>query len=490
VAADPDRISEPIAFSLLDGEIARRPETIRRVPFDLFLERAYWFRARSFNRSIVPLEHARPGDEQVVVHGRVADLKAKSVEPISLDGLASLPSVVSVVVDAAVVARQPLPQVRELIVVNRFRPTVGEETLRNLPGLVSLSLGAARGKRDFDLTVLAAMNALRDLRFDASVARSIAPLEQLRSLERLRIEGTTGESIAPAAKLTALRFLALEAWKGMRALGALGRLERVELSDVTVSTLTAFARWEGLRELWLSGRGLRSIEGIGAMKSLDSLGLQVTGVRDLAPLAAAQHLRRLVLGNPDRVDDLSPIAALRHLRSLEISMGTVATIGRLPSVAFVRGLDELEVFELRGGVVADGRLEPLFDLPRLKRVWLLGDYGDQLAELRRRRPELVVENVPATLTERRATEIGAVRVEHLEEDGVWSISQDLTGALSVSDNFKAEELIRRELRKREPGLLERLDLDADADFVAITGPEEKDLRRVAQLISAIAEHRP
>lgn len=454
-------LSAPIAFSLQKGEAPARPAGPRRLPFDLCFERAYWFAAKPYARAIVPIELARPGDEQVVAHGQLG----LDEPPLSIDRLAEISSVTSLVVDRPVVAYRLLPQIRELIVVNYIR-TVDEATLCNLPGLERLCLGPTASASKIDLGALS-MPRLRDLRFHAFVIQSIAPLAHFATLERLRIDGATKESIAPLASLSALRFLAVEGWKGMRELGRLEGLEHLELNEVSVSSLSGFRGWRNVRKLWLSGRRLRSLEGIETMRSLEDLGLAVTGVSDLRPLAAAQELRRLVLVHPDRVTDFAAIGALRRLRSLEIRFGGTRTM-KLSDISFLRGLDELRELAVEGALVPE----------------------DQLAALGRGKPQLAIKYVPPSTDERPGTSIGAVRVERLEEDGVWSIFQDLTGVLGVADNYKAEELIRKELRRREPDLLARLEFDSEADAVGITGPDEKDLRRVAQIIGSIAEHRP
>jgi len=124
-------------------------------------------------------------------------------QPVSIDFLIDYPSVTSVVANQIVRARRPLPQIRELFVLNRSQ-TVDQETLSNLPGLVSLSLGSAFVTQaveledyetyDFnsdkiDLSVLCSMPDLRDLRFNAFLARSIEPLQEMEGLERLGLSG-------------------------------------------------------------------------------------------------------------------------------------------------------------------------------------------------------------------------------------------------------------------------------------------------------------
>ena len=215
------------SYILAEGEELRRPEVIRRLSFDYLFPRAYWFEAAPFARHIVPIELVEPGDVQVVVYKKAGELRP---EPLDIDFLADFPTIISVVANRLVTARRPLPHIRELFVVNNAT-TVDQETLSNLPGLVSLSLGSGFVSRELeleeietydweadklDLNVLRCMPDLRDLRLHALAAHSIEPLGYLDTLERLRIEGFhRGRSASHLGSLRKLRWLALEDRTGL-----------------------------------------------------------------------------------------------------------------------------------------------------------------------------------------------------------------------------------------------------------------------------------
>ncbi len=487
-------------FSLREGESARRPDVVGRLGFDHVYGRAYISAAAPLAGSIVPIEHVRPGDEQVVVRGRWGEREA----PLSIDFLADVPSVQSVVVDRPVMASRPLPGIRELFVVND-RVTLDRETLTHLPGLVSLSLGsglrdsaapegvAARApvRAGLDLAVLQGMPTLRDLRFRADAAESIEPLGSLRTLERLRVEGVPStRSARLLAPLHRLRWLAVEYWTALRSLRGLSHLERVELMGAALPDLRAFTDWLRLRSLALNGRAVKSLEGIGGLAALEELFLGGIGARDLAPLAGLPRLRRLQIVGAERVEDLAQLAHIGSLRSLALVLGTVARTEHVASLDFVAGLTRLEELDILGAVIDDGRLEPLLGLPALRRVRLAGSFGDGVERLRRRNPACAINVVPVEPADSRpASAVGPLAIR-AEGDGTWAIVQDLSDLLGVDDNFAADRRIRGALRRFDPGLLARLELDPDADFVSLRARSEADIRRAAQLVRDLFDAPP
>jgi hypothetical protein len=480
-------------FALAKGEEIRRLDIVARLTFDDLCQWTRPFETALFQspllpagrlaRSIVPAELARPGDQQVVVHSRDGEPHAP---PLCIDFLADLPSVVSVVADRQVEARRQLPQVRELLEVGYFSQPVDRETLANMPGLVSLSLGTGWGSEKCDLEVLRAAPGLRDLHFQALAVRSIEPLAFLKGIERLRIDGIASERAShPLAGLTRLRFVHLECWKGLHILAGLENLELVSLMDASLANLKAFKAWRKVRSLALSGRGVRSLEGIDALESLEQLFLGGPAIRDLKPLRQAKNLRLLKLIHCDRVEDFAPLGQMKNLRSVVIYLGSPSTTGHVSTISFLAGLEQLEEFELRGAVIDDGRLDVLLDLPKLRRVMLLGDFGHQLERLCRHKPECTVEIVPLPGESAIETiQAGSVTIRKYDE-GSWSIFQDLTGLLNVDNNFVASERIRHAIKQQDASLLDQLEFDPDADFVSITAQTEADIRKVAQVIRTV-----
>lgn len=490
-----DPLKDSFAFQLAEGESLQRPADPRRLAFEHVYPLNFHFHTAPYARAIVPLELVNAGDEQVVVHRRVG---VHPMQPVSVDFLVSFPSVVSIVADQIIAARRPLHQIRELFVLNHLG-TVDQETLTNLPGLESLSLGPGIGTKAvkleeienydwdsdrLDLTVLQSMPALRNLRFHALAVQSIEPLQHLHQLERLRIEGVPRPpKAASLATMTGLRWLGAEYLTSLSHLKRLENLEAVELYDPALSNLNAFTAWKKVRSLVLTGRSVRSLEGIQALTSLEELFLGRTGVPDLAPLSQVETLCRLKLIMPDRITDFNPICRLKNLQHLMIQMGGITQVGHLADINFVSGLERLEVLEIFGGVIDDRRLEPIFKLPNLRIVRLLGNYGSQVDHLRRQRPGCDVEVVPLLPETGQIFQDGPLILRKIDDD-FWSIFQDLSDMLGVENNFTASNRIRRAVQKYNPGLLARLEFDPDADFVSVRAFSEDDIQAVAAVISA------
>ena len=256
--------------------------------------------------------------------------------------------------------------------------------------------------------------------------------------------------------------------------------------DASLANLKPFKAWRKVRSLALSGRGVRSLEGIEALESLEELFLGGTGIRNLQPLAEAKNLRLLKLSHCDRVEDFSPIGELKNLRSVVIRLGNISTTAHVSNIRFLAGLDRLEEFELRGVVIDDGRLDVLFDLPKLRRVMLLGKFGHQMERLRRHKPGCDIEvTPPAAESAVESIQAGFVTIRKYEE-GPWSIFQDLTDLLNVENNFVADTKIRQTIKGQDADLLHRLKFDPDADFVSITAKTEADIQRVAQVIEYLS----
>ena len=451
-------------------------------------------------RAMLPaLADARAADRQVLV----PNLGDRAAPPIAIDGLASGPGVESLVAEWSCTSSTDLPAVRTLISFAASRTR--RELLDRLPNLEQLVA------RDVLPDDLAGLGNLRDAIFDwssydlpagANVARLLdhpserepfrrqtagpAALAGLTKLERLRLTRFHYRDVAdPIAELANLRWLSLHGWRNLRVIGSLANLERLELLEFQMTNLRALRGLTRLRQLRLMGR-LKSLDGIESLQSLTDIWLRGRVVHDLGVLAQLPGLRQLELIYPDAVSDFSPLGRLHRLHRLDITLGDNTDAGRLPTIAFLGDLAELEELALRNVDLLDQRLDPLFDLPRLRSLTLTGRAGPNVDELRRRRPELELR------THLVGEPAGRVYVGAVHYDppaaGIerWSIFQSLADLLGASTNRAAEGRVRRELRRQDADLLRRLEFDSEAGGVGIYAGSEADIRRVAEIIGAIA----
>jgi Leucine-rich repeat (LRR) protein len=465
----PNVPARPLALGPEDSPM--RPLEPRRVPFEVCLAYEYDSGLAAYAGAIVPIELVQDGDRQVVVQGRVGT--ATPDKPATLDGLAHIASVESVIVDRPVHLTRSLPQVRELMVTTGVAPP-GTDVLRRLPNLRSLCLGRSAVDPKIDLRVLVDMPGLEDLRFDATAVATIEPLGRLTGLRRIRIENHSFESIGPLAAASGLRFVAVGWWKGMDRLGSLTALEEVELNEGTISSLRSFSRLTHLRSLTIFGRRLKRLDGIEELSALEDLFLYNSGIENLTPLVGLGRLRRLRLDVPSRVADFSPIGRLQHLEELIINLKGDRPVA-LPRVGDLADLRSLRGLALTG---ADGAgWEALLDLPGLERVLLYGSVDPEAPEVLRRR-------FPTARLDVRPVRHAGPRHPGPQElpDGRWWMRADARSLLGAKDNFEAEERLRSRLEQADPALLDRLELDSEADSLGIIGPTESDVRRAMQVL--------
>jgi hypothetical protein len=111
-----------------------------------------------------------------------------------------------------------------------------------------------------------------------------------------------------------------------------------------------------------------------------------------------------------------------------------------------------------------------------------------VAKLRLARPDLVIEYTAPPAKSKDLTErIGQVTIRHPGGgSNVWSIYDDLAGALNVETNYAAEQQVRRVLKKLAPEVLRRIDFDTEADGVGIYAKTEADIRTVATILGRLS----
>jgi hypothetical protein len=427
---------------------------------------------------VVPIEAARPEDNQVLV----ARFPGRPGEPvIAIDGLAQAPAIDSLIVSTEIRLSRPLPSIRELLLPSLTRlPTA--ETLANLTGLQTLYAPTAATGRP--LAVAALAPSLTGLATHRGCLAEVADLAGLTGLRSLELGLYPGDSLVPIGGLTELVRLQVGGPKvtGWRALAGCVQLEEALLNGLSGADLRPFAGWQRLRRLTITRRGLRSLTGIEAFGELVELDLRLLGIDDLSPLAALAGLRSLRLIGLQATHDLSPLAELASLERLEVSRAGVeeSDIVHVASLRPLAGLSRLREVVLSGTVVDDGELAPLAGLPELRRLRLFAAGGPIVEELGRR-PEL--ELSVAAGPDGAAIFLHGLPIRSTG-DGSWYLRADLTERLEVATNYAAEQALRTAVAVRDPSLAERLSYDTESGAVQIGAADQADLRAVADIIGA------
>ncbi len=278
-----------------------------------------------------------------------------------------------------------MPELDDVSLATMVVGDAGIEALAALPRLRRLALRHVQGFGEPAVAAVARCASLRELSLCGCVhvdERWLAQLAALRELESLDLSmigsraffsgfaghlvppdpgsGVTDLVAAALGSLPRLRELNLAQAGltpvGLRSLQRLGRLQSLDLSGVELQTADLRTLPPSLTSLTLRGF-VASLDGIGA---------------DLA--AALPALRTLdLLGSPGLgPNGLSSLAALRTLRSLDVSYcprladGSSATAEQ--AVQRIARLPWLEELTLRGWPLGDAALATLRAMPNLRRL--------------------------------------------------------------------------------------------------------------------------
>jgi hypothetical protein len=467
-----------------------RPESIFRFSFDYVLEgrvRPRQIAKRvAAERSIVPIEAVAAGDVQVLAAG---EPKSMNRPVIDLDVLADFPSVESVVATTQVRASRDLPHIRELLLSSRGT-LPDSATVKHLTGLESVFAMPFAGAGKLDLASLPA-ERMRNLAFSHWFATNLSALEKMKGMRQLSAN-LFRDALDGVAKMGELRFLhILGPAKGWAKLRECTGLEEARLIDVQIANLRRWNTWKRLGLLVLSGRAVKSIDGLESCENLEELTLLNMDMRELAPLHDLQRLRTLTLCMVARGADLKSVARIPNLRALTIEHAAVGDVLHLPTLrdlAEAKGLEEIRIMH---AAVDDGDLLALAALPNLREVTLGSEIGGDVERLRAARPELNVRYTPPNPRfEALKEKVGGVTIRRPGEGlKQWAIFQSFAGAIGSQTNYSAEARIKSEIKKRDAALAKRLEWDTEADAVGIYAEAEADIRAAAATINSLLEAR-
>lgn len=265
-----------------------------------------------------------------------------------------------------------------------------------------------------------------------------------------------------------------------------------------------------LRSVSIEGPGIGSLEGIERMTSVTTVFLERLVSPELERLAALPALRTLYVeglrGDVDwsRLEELRGLEVLRVEVSGEADAAAVAAIdfGRLPvlealtlladvpipvDVSWAPRLQRLRNLGMQGFFLPDGAETALCEAPTLRRVGLTTLTMAQYERLSMCLPEA---NIAYPLQP--GEELAPHGVVFEPEPGTqqpFSVGFDLAGTWDLETNAEAEALLRRELRRRAPDLLERSTFDTESDAVWLLSHRREDLDQVRLMIDAITAER-
>ena len=378
--------------------------------------------------------------------------------------------------------RRPHENIEGLIAWRKLTP----QAIAMLPSLRFLQLAGQSATTELQA---AFPSTLEEIWSDSLDLEGLSRLLRLRYLRTPLRAGGAAQSEALAA-LSELRTLHLEVLEALRGTSALGRLEHLEdfsINSVSSLNFEAFAGCRRLKYLRLGGLGsTKTLDGIERLEALESLSLAGRRCPPIGPLARLPNLEMLSLGSSQPPPDLEVIGGMTRLRSLSLSIGSVSSPYTLKGAALFFALDRLEGLQCLAHL-ADKDLSPLARLKRLKYLCFYGTFPEEaVRRLQEQLPDCKLDLTTGEAPPARAEIKVGLLTASREDDGTWSVSQDLRLILDHDDNHAAEDALRAHLKRTNPDALKRMVFDSERDGFAASVKTRDDLEQLATAVAALA----
>lgn len=177
--------------------------------------------------------------------------------------------------------------------------------------------------------------------------------------------------------------------RGLAALGAFLRLERLWLSGMSQRHLTVLPAIRTLRELVIHDYRAASFGALPELPALESLAVCGSPkLRSITGVDRYRGLKRLILFDCSNYTDLSPLAPLTSLETLCLE-GGFSKLLRVENLTPLSALRSLKCLRLASIRVRDGGLAPLEGLGGLESVFIARTFPDaELSRLGRALPRV------------------------------------------------------------------------------------------------------
>lgn len=199
-------------------------------------------------------------------------------------------------------------------------------------------------------------------------ASSLEGLNALEEVERLQLARLDVASLAPLARLRRVGFLRISSSQGFRDLGGLGRLEQLEQLELAhnadlesldglaasaslgsvllevnpaLGDISALAGFGKLQRVALSGVPVTELSALGALESLEELSLDNTALRSFDGLQL-RHVGRLYVNANQRLEQVDALGTLESFE--DITFIDNANLLRLPEFPSVTEVFNFDVF--------------------------------------------------------------------------------------------------------------------------------------------------
>ena len=176
--------------------------------------------------------------------------------------------------------------------------------------------------------------------------QDISPLAGLTKLTQLRLEANNISDISPLARLNNLE--TLELWgnsiSDISSLSGLTNLRELLLIENSISDISAVAGLTNLTELLLGHNSISDISAVAGLTNLTVLELMNNFISDISAVAGLTNLRWLRLSS-NSISDISSLSGLTNLRWLGLSSNSISDISPLVANTGLGTGDEVNVTE-------------------------------------------------------------------------------------------------------------------------------------------------
>ena len=275
-----------------------------------------------------------------------------------------------------------------------------------------------------DLSPIAGLTNLRELRLDKNPVSDLSPLKSLKSLISLGFDRTQTRisDLSPLAGLINLEGISFSHGdvSDLSPIAGLINLRTFHAVDNPISDLSPFAGLTKLELITIYSAKLSDLSPLAGLTGLKELHLPDNDISDISPLAGLTGLNRLGLAHND-ISDISPLAGLTNLKWLGLYDNEISDLSPLDG--------------LRENIKLIWHSNPGFptDAPKIEGPWL----WVLLPEARlNSSTDLLSEASGGTVTEVEIATHGAIEGGSVGE-GVWtSYKLPPAGEYNIQDMLK------------------------------------------------------
>jgi hypothetical protein len=230
-----------------------------------------------------------------------------------------------------------------------------------------LRLSYSAGWKETDISFLEKLvgKGLRGVEIYAWGVKDVTPLQHLANLEHigLQCEFTKAPDFSNFKNLINI-FLS---WRPKaKTIFDCLRVEQLNIVNYPSANLNDLKGMSYLKRLQLTSRKLVTLEGIEALQSLEVLDLfSCTKLESFDGIAKCSKLKEVELESCKKINDISSLGGIEKLRKVILT-----DCGKIKSLCSLVNCSLLETLTFTGDTnIEDGKLTPLLDNPKLKRIW-------------------------------------------------------------------------------------------------------------------------